>query len=32
MDNHEEKILKSLIAKGKASGSLTYDDLNAALP
>jgi len=28
----DEKALKALIQKGKAQGSLTYDEINAALP
>ena len=32
MDGTDDRILKNLIAKGKQTGSLTYDDLNAALP
>ncbi len=32
MDSTDDRILKNLIAKGKQTGSLTYDDLNAALP
>ncbi|MCS7271866.1 MAG: sigma-70 family RNA polymerase sigma factor, partial [Gemmataceae bacterium] len=32
MDNLEDTVLKKLIAKGKQTGSLTYDDLNEALP
>jgi len=32
MDWKSDEVLKNLIEKGKESGSLTYDDLNAALP
>jgi RNA polymerase primary sigma factor len=32
MDWKNDEVLKNLIEKGKESGSLTYDDLNAALP
>jgi RNA polymerase primary sigma factor len=32
MDWKNDEVLKTLIEKGKESGSLTYDDLNAALP
>jgi RNA polymerase primary sigma factor len=32
MDYTDDEILKKLIAKGKQLGSLTYDELNAALP
>jgi RNA polymerase primary sigma factor len=32
MDWKSDEVLKTLIEKGKESGSLTYDDLNAALP
>jgi RNA polymerase primary sigma factor len=32
MDWKHDEVLKNLIEKGKESGSLTYDDLNAALP
>ena len=32
MDWKSDEVVKNLIEKGKESGSLTYDDLNAALP
>ena len=32
MDWKNDEVLKNLIEKGKESGSLTYDELNAALP
>ncbi len=32
MDGNIEGILKALIEKGKQNGSLTYDEVNAALP
>src|SRR5205823_3940450 len=32
MDWKNDEVLKTLIEKGKEGGSLTYDDLNAALP
>jgi RNA polymerase primary sigma factor len=32
MDWKNDEVVKNLIEKGKETGSLTYDDLNAALP
>ena len=32
MDWKTDEALKALIEKGKESGSLTYEELNAALP
>ena len=32
MDFKTDEVLKTLIEKGKLSGSLTFDEVNAALP
>jgi len=32
IEKNDQKVLKALIKKGKAQGSLTYDEINEALP